>query len=1479
MVYYQIQPTKLAKITFSLCLSTSALLIGATSGLTQAITPAPDGTGTLINSTGSQFEIQGGTENGQNLFHHFIQFNPQNQNVNFILQNPEIQNILGRVSGGDVSYINGRIQVTGATANLFLINPAGIIFGENATLAVPSSFTATTATRLRIGENWLNAIGSNDYASLIGTPSEYAFGTANPGVVVNAGNLAVSEGKALSFIGGTVANTGRLTAPAGQITLQAVPGSSLVQMTLPNSSLILEFDGKDLPDSFTPRSLPQLLTGILPVPIQGLQVEDGQVKLTNSNRFVSTTPGSVALGGRLNIAGSQGGGITAAGRSVVIAPDELNTTPTNQQANNSEFRVQSDNIVISPSDPTNPNIVLTEEDLENPDKFPDKLDLILNADKDIKIGTLQIEDLNKFDNSRPSKDVEILKLTHSTNDQLGALTEKPSGSIVFQAGRTFEMSSDSLIAANGRNISIFAGDFIRTGEIRTGNGFGLAGSIKLETKSNSTTAYIQTQGLLANASGTNPITSTPPAFSKGGEIHLKTQGSISVIGNLHNFSTSPDGGGAPIILNAGSDINVTGEIGTYGGNGDVSIISKQGDIQISTVNTSFGGNQVDRSPGSIQIDGYGDIKIQNLWSRDENTAQSVSPASNGIKVISRTGTVDLRGGFVDTGNSQRRSIDPESEARPIQPYSERSAPITILAEKDIYLDDIDISSGGQGGDLTIISKNGSVDTTAGKLFADSNGGSANINVSAQNGNVRLAQVKADGQTAGSNLKIDSRSLQITGNLTVGSKSGDPGNLNLNIVENIQLPEEVSLNRASINSNTPLISLLSAANGSRINTGGGSISLDFASDYTLAPNLTILTNGGDIRLTSTGALTILSDLDTSSLTSNGGSIFLQSGSTITTNDLVSTGFNNGGNISLIAPTSITTNNINSSGANGNGGDVLLDPLQDVQVGWINAQGGNNGVGGNVDIVSIQGFVRATNSFQATNGTNASISTIGGLGGGSITITHNGGNLFIPFNVTNLLQNGTQAVLTTGSETILNGIFPGPYQQGNIGLITSPRFTTLLADSLLDGNPRDVMALDTSGTIFPLEEKFTREFSKDAKVLTLEEMQSTLRKVEENTGVKPALIYVSYASVPTSMPNCTPGTKIPNEQNPGEEKECVCKDVILPSQASPSESSVEYEALPCDRLTLTLVTSTGAPKYFPLSNVPRHQVNERTTQFRNLIIDRIGKKDNRFKSVAHELYSWLAKPLQEHLKKQGIDNLSYLMPDQLRLVPLSATLDEQNRFLIETYSTGLMPSLSLVDTRAVEIKRRNVLAVGLSNFSDSTISPLKHSIEEIEMIPEPWRVKRLKNDQVTFQKLSQADSPGIIHFATHGNYATHDESGNKSSESTIQIWNQALEPQDIKNLGWYNPKPPIELMVLSACDTTLGKSELGFAGSAHYFGAKSVLGTLWKIDDHSTPDLMRSFYTFLNEKPTKASALAEAQKTFVNDYTPFHWAAFTLVGNPW
>ncbi|MDE5095076.1 MAG: filamentous hemagglutinin N-terminal domain-containing protein, partial [Trichodesmium sp. St11_bin5] len=330
--------SKLCTITaLSLILGTLA----TTPANSQPITPAKDGTNTTVTPQGQQFNIKGGTRSGTNVFHSFDKFNVHSgQTANFVTT-PDTRNVLGRVKGG-ASYINGLIQVLGSSSNLFLMNPAGIMFGPNASLNVPASFSVTTATGIGFDQNnfWFKAMGTNDYSNLVGNPSGYRFDVSKPGSIVNEGNLTLKPQGNLTLSGGTVVNTGELSSPGGNITVTAVEGGSTLKISQPGHLLSLEVpleDGENI-SNIDPLSLPELLAGGGDV-VEATSVivkENGDVVLTGSNTMVAETPGTATISGKINVSTTasslQDEGGVGSGGQVNVWGDRVALIDTNIKA-------------------------------------------------------------------------------------------------------------------------------------------------------------------------------------------------------------------------------------------------------------------------------------------------------------------------------------------------------------------------------------------------------------------------------------------------------------------------------------------------------------------------------------------------------------------------------------------------------------------------------------------------------------------------------------------------------------------------------------------------------------------------------------------------------------------------------------------------------------------------------------------------------------------------------------------------------------------------------------------------------------------------------------------------------------------------------------------------------------------------------------------------------------------------------------------
>ncbi|NEQ99648.1 MAG: filamentous hemagglutinin N-terminal domain-containing protein, partial [Cyanothece sp. SIO2G6] len=159
--------------------------------------------------------IEGGARRGDNLFHSFEDFSVQDlQRVYFA--NPDgIANILSRITGSSRSDILGTLGVDGA-ANLFLINPNGIVFGPNAVLDVDGAFLASTAEHLIFDDGSLFSAVDPDAPPLVtvNIPIGVQFGPNPPASIINEANLEV--GGDLTLAAGTVTNIGNLTA-GGQV--------------------------------------------------------------------------------------------------------------------------------------------------------------------------------------------------------------------------------------------------------------------------------------------------------------------------------------------------------------------------------------------------------------------------------------------------------------------------------------------------------------------------------------------------------------------------------------------------------------------------------------------------------------------------------------------------------------------------------------------------------------------------------------------------------------------------------------------------------------------------------------------------------------------------------------------------------------------------------------------------------------------------------------------------------------------------------------------------------------------------------------------------------------------------------------------------------------------------------------------------------------------------------------------------------------
>jgi filamentous hemagglutinin family protein len=293
----------------------SVSTLSASAEITATTGVGSTGTTFATGATPNTIDIKDGqkSSDNKNLFHSFGKFNVDtNQVANFNFKpDAGIQNILGTVTDG-ASLINGKLQVNGGSTttavNLFLMNPAGIVFGKGASLDINGAFTATTAKAIDFNGKWFNAFGTNIYSELTGNPIGLAFGSGTPGSIFSAATFDASPldpnnpartqqtakpGQSITLVGGTVISTGDIKTAGGNISIATVEGGKYVKIKVDGSILGLELPTalptsansiNSAPTSFKPPSLAELLTNTkVDLAATGVKNENGVVTLVGGN--------------------------------------------------------------------------------------------------------------------------------------------------------------------------------------------------------------------------------------------------------------------------------------------------------------------------------------------------------------------------------------------------------------------------------------------------------------------------------------------------------------------------------------------------------------------------------------------------------------------------------------------------------------------------------------------------------------------------------------------------------------------------------------------------------------------------------------------------------------------------------------------------------------------------------------------------------------------------------------------------------------------------------------------------------------------------------------------------------------------------------------------------------------------------------------------------------------------------------------------
>ena len=483
---------------------------------------AADGTtSTTVTPTDAGVRIDEGDRSGGNLFHSFQDFSvPTGTEAHFNNAN-DVANIFSRVTGGNISDIDGLIRANG-TANLFLINPNGIIFGENASLNIGGSFFATTADGILFDDG--TAFSASDRTTPLLTSSipVGANFRDNPGDIVNRSfalnstvefaGLEVSSGRTLALIGGDINfEGGRATASGGNIYLGGLADAGIVDLN-----------------------------------------EDGSLSFPEDVTLANITLTNAAV---VDVTGTGGGNITIDAQNLSLAAGEFNSSFSlisggiRPESTNSE--AQAGNITINVAE----NIRLNNSFIRNqidPEAIGNSGDITINT------GSLELIDGSYIQAATFGiGNVGAVNVTARDINIDGESTNSSASGIYSQVGTGAEGDLGGMNIST-TNLSLTSGGRIQAGILGRGNTGAVdvtARDINIDGESTNGFAsgiYSQVDIDGEGISEGIIISTTNLNLTGGGQIQADTFG----IGNAGTVDVTATGditidGGASISLNSG----------------------------------------------------------------------------------------------------------------------------------------------------------------------------------------------------------------------------------------------------------------------------------------------------------------------------------------------------------------------------------------------------------------------------------------------------------------------------------------------------------------------------------------------------------------------------------------------------------------------------------------------------------------------------------------------------------------------------------------------------------------------------------------------------------------------------------------------------------------------------------------------------------------------------------------------------------------
>ncbi|WP_160148443.1 CHAT domain-containing protein [[Leptolyngbya] sp. PCC 7376] len=1556
------------------------------------ITPAGDGTGTIVNQTGSDFEILGGSLSGDtaNLFHNFSDFNLSPSQSATFFADPNIQNILSRISGGNPSFIDGLLRVNESDANLFLVNPAGLIFGANAQLDIGGSFTATTSTRIGFGEDFLQSFGTNNYAALNGNPTSFVFDDAT-GMILNQGNLAVPANESLWLVGSSVLNLGTLSAPNGNISLTAIPEQRQIKISQPGNLLSLALDaapigGTLLPNDlqvFTTTDLPQYLTGSSETVSVG---ETGEVSLKQNGENIAFNAGDVGIAGTVQADTVQlmaTGRVTPTDFSLIEAgessrggltvvrfrdnlEDSLGYTFIDQRADN------PDQLLFGGESGTIATIVLKQEagldavtnallEFAATGETLDAINIVAEGNEgyfwlgsDLVDGaTLEAyqAQLQQW-RSVLGNGADLLLYSCFTAlgmdgeallTQLAELTETDvaasldvTGSAEFDGNWDLEYSTGDIEASNpftletlatweGRLATILVQNLNDNGpdSLREAFSAAVAGDLIIPTISGN---VVLTTGEIAWTTDNLVLDGTGQFFAVDGNGSSRIFNILAPTATIEDITirngSAFNGGG---IFTAGTGIvNINNSI--ISGNTASTGAGIYTNIATVNINSStVSGNMASLNGGGIQ-NSLGTVNINN--STIENNS-----ASNLGGGISNDGTVNINSSTISGNTSSFFG------------GGIYNAGTGIIDVNDSNISNNDASAGGGAsnfGSLTI--NNSSIfsnSASSGSGGGIDNVGTVNINNSTISGNTATTSGGGIYDLSGivniNNSTISGNSTQPAGGGGVRRAGGGTANLTNSIITNsiggdwsgatptvfgFNLVQDGSVAGAGVLNVDPLLAPLGDYGGSE--TGDPNTGTTPLQTHLLLPSSPAFDVGDDSFVSSSfeqrGGDRQVGIVDLGAVEFQGTELFILAGDNQTA--LTNTAFSQ--ELIVFAEEAIFGNSLE-------GIDVdFLAPVTGASTNPIDFFTVTDIFGEAAFPASANGIVGAFDVFVFAD-TGIVVFTLNNTD--DVTLVSEGETFTDPFidlfldpflnsffedsdfiieEDTGIFGEGSEGIDTVdSSEVIAEGIDDSSItadnpEEGSDGVDNE--------DSEIGGTTPEVGGQNKPDAIVTNGDTFlTAEVEQAAEYgdylgqnlpspFTPEQSQSLLGNLDAQTDTKTAYLSLRFRPISNNLASDNEPQSVQLSRTKNNHKIDTLKPWLgqIPGQTN-GEDPLE--------VIITTANDEIVVKTLPIT---RRQLKQLERELLRVAITPNQIFRRRLDRALESIHQQVFEPIEETLREEEISNLLISLGRDLRSVPWAALYDGE-QYLIEKYSLSITPNLSLTDTSYRPLHDREMLAMGASSFSE--LNDLPAVPTELELITQQFDNSRyFLNEEFTEENLLAARdeiNPGIIHLATHASFQ-----GGNLQNSYIQLWGEEqLAISEMKQLQWFR-EPPVELLVLSACQTALGnpEAELGFGGLAIQAGVRSAVASLWEVSDVGTMALMSEFYQNLRDPNirTKAEALRQAQIALIRgdvridgnqlrggtrspysielsgNFTaptsnslahPYYWSAFTLIGSPW